>query len=185
MKQRNFIRAVIGFIMLCVIYFLINMIDLAIVYTIFLSFQFLLAPMFIAFGYFVAVIRLSLPYILMYILICIFINLPYRKNYTIKFLKYSIDIKAAQNTKIYIYLSQYNYIIIFSINFLILFIIYYSYINNKYFNLFFYLDHNKNKTLFIKKCKLTSKEGSYVCKYNISSFSWSIYKYVFRRFTYK
>jgi hypothetical protein len=113
------------------------MIDLAIVYTIFLSFQFLLAPMFIAFGYFVAVIRLSLPYILMYILICIFINLPYRKNYTIKFLKYSIDIKAAQNTKIYIYLSQYNYIIIFSINFLILFIIYYSYINNKYFYLFF------------------------------------------------
>ena len=70
MKKHYTIRAVIGFMVLCVIYCLINMIDLAVVYTIFLSFQFLLAPMFTAFGYFVAVIRLSLPYIFMYILIC-------------------------------------------------------------------------------------------------------------------
>jgi len=132
MKKFNIIRAVIGFLLLCLIYLVINVLDFAVIYTVFLSFQFLLAPFFTAFGYFIAVIRLSLPYIFMYILICIFINLPYRKNYTIKFLKYSIDMNAAQNTKLYIYLKQYNYIIIFSINFLILFIIYYSY--NRLFN---------------------------------------------------
>src|ERR1043165_3965569 len=118
MKKRSTIVAVIGLIVLSVVYIVLNMIDLAVVYTIFLSFQFLLAPMFTAFGYFVAVIRLSLPYIFMYILICIFINLPHRKNYTIKFLKYSIDINVVQNTELYVYLSQYNYIIIFLINFL-------------------------------------------------------------------
>jgi len=114
------------------------MIDFAVIYSIFLYFQFLVAPLLTAFGYLCYVVRLSIPYFFVYILICLFFNFTtYQKNSTIKLLKYTIDINAVKKSKIYIYLREYNYVLIILFNLLLLSIIYYSYMNNKYFYLLF------------------------------------------------
>jgi hypothetical protein len=114
------------------------MVDFTVIYSLFLYFQFLVAPILTAVGYSYYVFRLSIPYIFIYILICSFFNIAtYKKNSTIKLLKYTIDINAVRKSKAYIYLREYNYVLIIMFNFLLLFIIYYSYMNNKYLYLFF------------------------------------------------
>ena len=116
------------------------MIDYAVFYDIFLYLQSLFSPFLIAVDYLFYVVRLSIPYIFMYILISIFFNLQsYKRNSTIKFLKYTIDINVVKNSKIYIYAHQYNYILIIAFNLFLLFMIYYSYINYKYIYLLFIL----------------------------------------------
>ena len=138
MKKKSVIKAALGFLSLSFILFVIHVIDLAVLYSIFLYFQFLLAPLLTGVGFFFYILRLSLPYICMYILICLFFNIQsYRTNSTIKLLKYTIDINAAKKTKLYIYIRQYNYVLIIVLNLLLLFIVYYAYINNKYFYLLF------------------------------------------------
>jgi len=72
MKNKNFIRAVLGFIGLCLVLFMIHVIDFAILYSIFLYFQFLLAPFMTGVGYLFYVVRLSIPYICMYFNLFIF-----------------------------------------------------------------------------------------------------------------
>ena len=131
-------KAVIGLFCLIVSYVVLHMIDFAVIYSIFLYFQFLVAPLLTAFGYLCYVVRLSIPYFFVYILICLFFNFTtYQKNSTIKLLKYTIDINAVKKSKIYIYLREYNYVLIILFNLLLLSIIYYSYMNNKYFYLLF------------------------------------------------
>jgi hypothetical protein len=139
MKVSFFIRAVIGFLCLTVLSAALHIIDLALIYSIFLYFQFLMAPLLTAIDYLCYVVRLSIPYVFVYILICSFFNIPkYKKNsMTIKFLKYTIDLNVVAKSNIYIYLREYNYVFIYLFNFLLLFIIYYSYMNNKYFYILF------------------------------------------------
>jgi len=138
MKNKNFIRAAAGFLGLSFVLFMIHAIDFAILYSIFLYFQFLLAPFMTGIGYLFYVVRLSIPYIFMYILVCLFFNIQtYKNNSTIKLLKYTIDINAVRRSKIYIYLRQYNYVLIILFNLFLLFIVYYAYVNNKYFYLLF------------------------------------------------
>lgn len=138
MKNKNFLRAVWGFCSLSLILFIIHFIDFAVLYSIFLYFQLLLAPFMTGIGYLFYVVRLSIPYICMYILICLFFNIQtYKNNSTIKFFKYTIDINAVRRSKIYIYFRQYNYVLVILLNLLLLFIVYYAYVNNKYFYLLF------------------------------------------------
>ena len=138
MNFKKFVRTVIGFITLSGFLFIIQAIDFAILYSIFLYFQFLLAPLLTGFGHFLYILRLSLPYICMYILICLFFNIQsYRTSSTIKLLKYTIDVNAVRRHKLYIYLRQYNYVLIIAFNLILLFIVYYAYINHKYFYLLF------------------------------------------------
>jgi hypothetical protein len=134
MKLRNIFMAIIGLLLFVIVYAALHLIDFALVYSIFLYFQFLVAPFLTAIGYLCHVIRLSIPYIFIYFLICLFFNITtYKTNSTIKFLKYTININKAKKSKIYIYLREYSYVLIIMFNFLLLFIIYYSYINNSYF----------------------------------------------------
>jgi len=138
MRLRNIIAAALGFLCITLLYIFLHMVDLTIIYSLFLYFQFLVAPLLTAVGYLYYVVRLSIPYIFIYILICTFFNIAtYKKNYTIKILKYTIDINAVKKSKAYIYLREYNYVLIILFNFLLLFIIYYSYMNNKYLYLLF------------------------------------------------
>ena len=138
MAKKKFIWAVIGFMSICVFFVIINIIDFALIYAIFLYVQTLLAPFILAVDYLFYVVRLSIPYFFMYILICIFFNLQfYKRNSTIRFLRYTIDINTVKKTKMYIYVRQYNYILIIALNLFLLFIVYYSYINHKYFYLLF------------------------------------------------
>ena len=138
MKNKNLIRAGVGLISLCFFFVIINVIDFAILYSVFLYFQFLLAPLLTGVGYLFYILRLSLPYIFMYILISLFFNIQlYKTNSTIKLFRYTVDINAVSKSKFYIYLRQYNYVLIILFNLLLLFIVYYAYINNKYFYLLF------------------------------------------------
>ena len=85
MDKKRFIRAVAGFMILCVFVAIINIVDYALIYAIFIYIQALVAPFMIAVDYFVYVVRLSIPYIFMYILISLFFNLQtYKRNSTIK-----------------------------------------------------------------------------------------------------
>jgi hypothetical protein len=137
-NKKNIFKAATGFIGLTIIIIIINMIDFAVIYSIFLYFQFLLAPFMTGIGYLFYIVRLSIPYIFMYFLICVFFNIQtYRRNSTIKFLKYTIDVNAVKKLKLYIYIRQYNYVFIIAFNLALLFIVYYAYINNKYFYLLF------------------------------------------------
>jgi len=137
-NKKNIFKAATGFIGLTIIIIIINMIDFAVIYSIFLYFQFLLAPFMTGIGYLFYIARLSIPYIFMYFLICVFFNIQtYRRNSTIKFLKYTIDVNAVKKLKLYIYIRQYNYVFIIAFNLALLFIVYYAYINNKYFYLLF------------------------------------------------
>ena len=123
---------------LCVFVAIINMVDYALIYAIFIYLQTLAAPFMVAVDYFFYVFRLSMPYIFMYILISIFFNLQlYKRNSTIKIFRYTIDINTVKRSKIYIYARQYNYILIIALNLFLLFIVYYAYINHKYFYLLF------------------------------------------------
>jgi len=138
MAKKRFIRAVIGFMSLCVFYAIINIFDFALIYAIFLYFQSLVAPFIVAVDYLFYVVRLSIPYIFMYILISIFFNLQtFKRNSTIKIFKYTVDMNAVKKTKMYVYARQYNYILIIALNLFLLFIVYYAYINHKYFYLLF------------------------------------------------
>jgi len=138
MGKKRFIGAVIGFMSLCFFVAIINIVDYALIYAIFIYLQTLTAPFMVAVDYFFYVFRLSMPYIFMYILISIFFNLQlYKRNSTIKIFRYTIDINAVKKTKIYIYARQYNYILIIALNLFLLFIVYYAYINHKYFYLLF------------------------------------------------
>ena len=137
MLAKKVIMAVIGFVSLNILLAFINVIDLAILYSIFSYFQFLLAPLFTGVGYFFYILRLALPYICMYILICVFFNIQsYKTNSTIKLLKYTIDINAVKRNKFYIYLREYNYVLIILFNLFLLFIVFYAYISHKYIYLF-------------------------------------------------
>lgn len=137
-KKKNILRAVIGFIWLSIFFVIIHMIDFAVMYSIFLYIQFLLAPFMTGIGYLFYVVRSSIPYIFMYFLICLFFNIQtYRRNSTIKIFKYTIDVNAVKKSKIYIYIRQYNYVFIIALNLILLFIVYYAYMNNKYFYLLF------------------------------------------------
>jgi hypothetical protein len=138
MDKKRFIRAVAGFMSLCVFFAIINIVDYALIYAIFIYLQTLAAPFMVAIDYFFYVFRLSMPYIFMYMLISIFFNLQlYKRNSTIKIFKYIIDINTVKRSKIYIYARQYNYILIIALNLFLLFIVYYAYINHKYFYLLF------------------------------------------------
>ena len=137
-NKKNIFRAVLGFLGLSIFFIIINMIDFAVIYSIFLYFQFLLAPFMTGIEYLFYIVRLSIPYIFMYFLICLFFNIQtYKKNSTIKIFKYTIDVNAVKRSKIYIYIRQYNYVFIIALNLILLFIVYYAYINNKYFYLLF------------------------------------------------
>jgi len=75
MSLRKAIKAVIGLVGLVVIYMMINTIDLIVVYSIFISFQFLLVPFFTSMGYLAYVARMCFPYFLIYIFICLLLHL--------------------------------------------------------------------------------------------------------------
>src|SRR4051794_29607045 len=100
MAKKRYIRAVVGFMTLCGFFVIINFIDFALIYAIFLYIQSLLAPFMIAIDYLFHVVRLSIPYFFMYILISIFFNLQYyKKNSTIRFFRYTININTVKKTK--------------------------------------------------------------------------------------
>ena len=123
--------------MLSLVYVTLNIIDLTIIYSIFMYFQFLAAPLSTAAGYLGYVIRMSIPYVFMYFLVCIFLNIHSRDRFTIKFLKYSIDFNVVKSTVFFIYLREYSYFFIILVNLILLFVVYYAFIYNKYFYLIF------------------------------------------------
>jgi len=61
--------AVLGLLSLILLYIILHMIDFALIYSIFIYIQFLMAPLLTAIGYLFYVIRFSIPYIFVYILI--------------------------------------------------------------------------------------------------------------------
>lgn len=118
------LKSLIGFLMLGAGYCLIHTIDFFTLYGLILFlYEMIIGNFLLGFHYFLSILRFSIPYICFYFLFCLF-RIHYQGYHNLKFFGVDLLQYKPQAKFLIFYVKEYNYILIFIWNFLLLLLFY-------------------------------------------------------------